>query len=190
MDTFGLFEGVDTRAITIQCEQYGGTFHLFIGTGCSPSKNTFMTLAYSNNRDIKPQGLASLFLFGSTSCLTFVVALNRSRRPSVATSAFVVIRLRQCLCLEDLRRGRRSSSQQSFSCAPSVRVRSSGIGGEGLREKLIAGATPLLQLDPPSRTGFATAPLPVSHRPLCSASPPYRILGRCFGIGSAGAVSG
>jgi hypothetical protein len=27
---FGLFEGVDTRAITIQREQYGGNVHLFI----------------------------------------------------------------------------------------------------------------------------------------------------------------
>ena len=29
--TFGLFDGDDVRAITIQCEQYGGTVHLFIG---------------------------------------------------------------------------------------------------------------------------------------------------------------
>jgi hypothetical protein len=28
--------------ITIQCEQYGGTVHLFIGTGRSPTKITFM----------------------------------------------------------------------------------------------------------------------------------------------------
>jgi hypothetical protein len=38
MDTFDLFEGVDARAITIQREQYGGTVHLFIGTGRIPSK--------------------------------------------------------------------------------------------------------------------------------------------------------
>jgi hypothetical protein len=74
-----------------------------------------MTLTYSHNRDIKHQGLASLFLFGSASCLTFIVALSRSRRPSAAASAFVIIGIRQCLCLEDLRWGRRSSSQQSFS---------------------------------------------------------------------------
>jgi hypothetical protein len=29
---------------TIQREQYGGTVHLFIGTGCSPGKITFMPL--------------------------------------------------------------------------------------------------------------------------------------------------
>jgi hypothetical protein len=49
IDTFGLFEGVDVRAITIQREQYGGTVHLFIGTGCSPGKNTFMTLTFVHN---------------------------------------------------------------------------------------------------------------------------------------------
>jgi hypothetical protein len=74
-----------------------------------------MTLTYSHNCDIKHQGLASLFLFGLASCLTFVVALSRSRRPLAAASTFVVTGLRQCLCLEDLRQGRRSSSQQSFS---------------------------------------------------------------------------
>ena len=105
----------DARANTSQREQYGGTIHLFIGTGRSLGKNTFMTLTYSHNHDIKHQGFANLFLFCSASCLTFIVALSRSHRPLATTSAFVVIGLRQCLCLEDLRRGRRSSSQQSFS---------------------------------------------------------------------------
>jgi hypothetical protein len=83
--------------------------------GRSLSKNTFMTLTYSHNRDIKHQELASIFLFGSASCLTFVVALSRSRRPSASASTFVDIGLGQCLCIEDLRRARRSSLQQSFS---------------------------------------------------------------------------
>ena len=30
--------------ITIQREQYGATVHLFIGTGRSPGKSTFMSL--------------------------------------------------------------------------------------------------------------------------------------------------
>jgi hypothetical protein len=111
IDTFDLIECDDARTITIQCEQYRGIIHLFIGTGRRPSKNTFMTLTYSHNRDIKHQILANLFFFGSASCLTFIVSLSRSRCPST----FVVIGLRQCLCLEDLRRGRRSSSQQNFS---------------------------------------------------------------------------
>jgi hypothetical protein len=44
-----LFEGVDARAITIQHEQYGGTVHLFIGTGRALGKNTFMTLLLVHN---------------------------------------------------------------------------------------------------------------------------------------------
>jgi hypothetical protein len=52
IDTFGLFEGVDVRAITIHCEQYEGTVHLFIGTGHSPGKNTFMTLTFVHDCNI------------------------------------------------------------------------------------------------------------------------------------------
>jgi hypothetical protein len=102
-----LIEGDDAREITIEREQYEGIVYLFIDTGRNPSKNTFMTLTYSHNRDIKHQGLVSIFLFGSASCLTFVVALSRSRCPLATTSTFIVIGLRQCLCLESLRRGRR-----------------------------------------------------------------------------------
>ena len=65
---FGLFEGVDARAITIQREQYGGTVHLFIGTGRSPSKITFITSICIHNHNINHQGLTSLFLFSSASC--------------------------------------------------------------------------------------------------------------------------
>jgi hypothetical protein len=43
IDTFGLLEGADARMITIQCEQYSATIHLFIGTGRCQSKSTFMT---------------------------------------------------------------------------------------------------------------------------------------------------
>jgi hypothetical protein len=51
-DTFGLFEGVNASAITIQREQYEGTVHLFIGTGRSPGKSTFMTLTLIYDRNI------------------------------------------------------------------------------------------------------------------------------------------
>jgi hypothetical protein len=44
IDTFGLFEGCDARAITIQSEQYNGTVHLFIGTCTAPFNITFMPL--------------------------------------------------------------------------------------------------------------------------------------------------
>jgi hypothetical protein len=43
IDTFGLLKGVDVRDITNQHEQYGATVHLFIGTGRSPGKSTFMS---------------------------------------------------------------------------------------------------------------------------------------------------
>jgi hypothetical protein len=89
----------------------GGTVHLFIGTGRSPSKNTFMTLVCTHNRNINHQVLTSLFLFGSALCLTFVTTLSRSCHPSVLASAFVVIIFRQCLRLRELRREKRYSSR-------------------------------------------------------------------------------
>jgi hypothetical protein len=64
--TFGLIEGKnlsDVRVITSQREQYAGTVHLFIGTGCSPDKITFMPLTTNHNRDTNYQGLCDLFLF-------------------------------------------------------------------------------------------------------------------------------
>jgi hypothetical protein len=108
-----LFEGVDARVITIQREQYEGTVHLFIGTRRSPSKNTFMTSAYTYNPNTNHQGLTSLFLFDSTLCLTFVITLSRSCSPSafprisIVASAFVLVTCRQYLRLEDHRQKRR-----------------------------------------------------------------------------------
>jgi hypothetical protein len=61
IDTFGLLEGNDARAIIIQREQYGSIVHLFIGTGDSPDKNTFVTLTYIHNPDTKHEGLIGLF---------------------------------------------------------------------------------------------------------------------------------
>jgi hypothetical protein len=55
----------DARANTSQREQYGGTVHLFIGTGRSPVKITFMSLMTSYNHDSNYQGLSGLFLFKS-----------------------------------------------------------------------------------------------------------------------------
>jgi hypothetical protein len=54
IDTFGLTEGENVDyagAITIQREQYGGTIHLFIGTGCSPDKITSMFLLTDYNHN-------------------------------------------------------------------------------------------------------------------------------------------
>jgi hypothetical protein len=51
--------------ITNQCLQYGGTVHLFIGTGCSPDKITFVSLITNYNHNTNYQGLCGLFLFKS-----------------------------------------------------------------------------------------------------------------------------
>jgi hypothetical protein len=53
----------DARANTSQREQYGGTVHLFIGTGRSPVKIAFMSLMTSYNHDTNYHGLIGLFLF-------------------------------------------------------------------------------------------------------------------------------
>jgi hypothetical protein len=55
----------DTRVNTIQREQYRGTVHLFIGTGRSPVRITFMSLAISYNHDANYHGPIDLFLFKS-----------------------------------------------------------------------------------------------------------------------------
>jgi hypothetical protein len=52
IDTFSLLEGVDVREITNQHEQYDATVHLFIGTGGNQGKSTFMSLTFTNDRNI------------------------------------------------------------------------------------------------------------------------------------------
>jgi hypothetical protein len=64
--------------VTIQREQYGVTFHLFIGTGRRPVKITFMSLTFTANHKASYQGLSSLFSFRSVPSSTFVITLNRS----------------------------------------------------------------------------------------------------------------
>jgi hypothetical protein len=69
MNTFGLIEGKeskrDARANTSQREQYRGNVHLFIGTGHSPVKITFMSYTTSYNHDTNYHGPICLFLFKS-----------------------------------------------------------------------------------------------------------------------------
>jgi hypothetical protein len=60
---------------TIQREQYDITVHLFIGTGRSPSKSTFMPLEFTHDRNTNYKGLSSLFLIRPLSTfLCFVVS--------------------------------------------------------------------------------------------------------------------
>jgi hypothetical protein len=55
----------DVQVNTSQREQYGSTVHLFIGTGRSPVKISFMSLMTSYNHDTNYHGLIGLFLFKS-----------------------------------------------------------------------------------------------------------------------------
>jgi hypothetical protein len=67
--TFGLTEGKkykrDVQADTSQRDQYGGTVHLFIGTGHSLCKITFMPFMFAIDIRTIYRGLNSLFLFKS-----------------------------------------------------------------------------------------------------------------------------
>jgi hypothetical protein len=57
----------DARMNTSQHEQYGGTVHLFIGTGHSLCKITFMPFMFTTDLRTIYQGLDSFFLFKSVS---------------------------------------------------------------------------------------------------------------------------
>jgi hypothetical protein len=55
----------DMRVNTSHREQYKVTVHLFIGTGRSPVKITFMPLINNYEHDTNYHGLVGLFLFKS-----------------------------------------------------------------------------------------------------------------------------
>jgi hypothetical protein len=100
------------RVITSQREQYRGTVHLFIGTGHSPDKITFMPLITNHNHDTNYQGLCSLFLFKSVMPFVWSVSSCRSSfNCSVGIHLHVtptcISSCRGCFCLEDLWRRRR-----------------------------------------------------------------------------------
>jgi hypothetical protein len=69
--TFVLKEGKSTsvtqKRMPSQREPYRSTVHLFIGTGYSPCKITFMPFAFANNSIAIHRGLDSLFPFKSVS---------------------------------------------------------------------------------------------------------------------------
>jgi hypothetical protein len=77
----------DARVITIQCEQYGVTVHLFIGTGHSPNKITFVSLTFTVDRKANYQELGSLFFFKLVSSFTIVIMLSQG--PLAIASALV-----------------------------------------------------------------------------------------------------
>jgi hypothetical protein len=80
--TFGL-EGDENTSVTQKQmpsprEQYGGTVHLFIGTGHSPYKITFMPFTFGSNSIVIHRGLNSLFIFKSVSFSATTPKLSRS----------------------------------------------------------------------------------------------------------------
>jgi hypothetical protein len=64
--------------ITSQREQYDVIVHLFIGTGHSLDKITFMPLTFTVDCKTSYRGLSSLFSFRSVSPFTIVVVPSRS----------------------------------------------------------------------------------------------------------------
>jgi hypothetical protein len=100
------------RAITIQREQYEGTVHLFIGTGRSPDKITFVSLITNYDHNTNYQGLCGLFHFKSVP--SFVLStppcqssFNCSFGIYLHVVPACISSCRRCFCLEDLRRRRR-----------------------------------------------------------------------------------
>jgi hypothetical protein len=68
----------DPRVIRIQREQHGVIVHLFIGTGRSLHKITFMSPTFTVDHKASRRGLSSLFFFRSVSSFTIVLVLSRS----------------------------------------------------------------------------------------------------------------
>jgi hypothetical protein len=70
--------GVTQKQMPNQREQYGGTVHLFIDTGHSSYKITFMPFTFGNNSIVIHRGLNSLFIFKSVSFSATTPKLYRS----------------------------------------------------------------------------------------------------------------
>jgi hypothetical protein len=68
----------DVQVITSQGEQYGVTVHLFIGTGRSLGKITFMSLTLTIDYGVISRGLGSIFPFRSVPFSITALALGRS----------------------------------------------------------------------------------------------------------------
>jgi hypothetical protein len=78
--SFEVYEstGVTQKQMPDQREQYRGTVHLFIGTGHSPYKITFMPFTFDNNSMIIYRGLNSLFIYKSVSFFVITPKLSCS----------------------------------------------------------------------------------------------------------------
>jgi hypothetical protein len=80
--TFSLEGGENTsvtqKQMPSQREQYGCTVHLFIDTGHSPYKITFLPFTFGNDSIVIHRGLNSLFIFKSVSFSATMPKLSRS----------------------------------------------------------------------------------------------------------------
>jgi hypothetical protein len=70
--------GVTQKQMPNSREQYGDTVYLFIDTGHSPYKITFMPFTFGNNSIVIHRGLNSLFIFKSVSFSACTPKLSRS----------------------------------------------------------------------------------------------------------------
>jgi len=83
------------KRMTSQREQYGDTVHLFIDTGHSPYKITFMPFTFDNNSIVVYRGLNSLFIFKSAPLFAVTPKLSCST-PSALYQASYYSGLLQC----------------------------------------------------------------------------------------------
>jgi hypothetical protein len=81
--TFGLKESKSTsvtqKRMPSQREQYGVTFHIFIGTRRSSCKITLMSFTFANISIVFHRGLNSLFIFKSVSFSAIMPKLSCSQ---------------------------------------------------------------------------------------------------------------
>ena len=101
--TFGL-EGDENTSVTqkqmlSQREQYGGTVHLFIGTGYDPYKITYMPFTFGDNSTAFYRGLNVLFIFKSVP-----LSANMPKLSCLTASALCQPLYLLSFSLEDLRR--------------------------------------------------------------------------------------
>jgi hypothetical protein len=111
----------DARVIIFQREQYRGTVHLFIDTGRSPNKITYVSLITNYNHNTDYQGLYNLFLFKLVSSFIFSMtssrsSFNRSFGLYLHVTTAFVLSCRRCFFLEDLRRRRRPPTVAPSRC--------------------------------------------------------------------------
>jgi hypothetical protein len=85
--------------MTSQREQYGGTVHLFIGTGYNPYKITYMPFTFGDNSIALYRGLNGLFIFKSVPFSANMPKLSCFTASALCQPSYLL-----SFSLEDLRR--------------------------------------------------------------------------------------